>query len=80
MKKNTCLGERIIRIVVGLAIASLAFWGPHNQWFLLGLIPVVIGIVGWCPLYTLFGIDRSACCKTACCCKRKNKDAPPPQA
>jgi Inner membrane protein YgaP-like, transmembrane domain len=49
--------ERIVRVVVGAALASLAFWGPHSMWFLLGLIPVATGLVGWCPPYTMLGIN-----------------------
>lgn len=55
--KNIGTTDRAIRIVVGLAITSLAFWGPTNPWFMLGLIPVMTGLVGWCALYQLFGID-----------------------
>lgn len=62
MKKNIHSIERVVRIVGGLAIASLAFWGPANYWFLLGLIPVVTGAIGWCPPYALLGI--STCPKT----------------
>ena len=57
MKKNIHPAERVIRIIVGLLIASLAFWGPTNYWFLLGLIPVITGIVGWCPPYQMLGIS-----------------------
>ncbi len=49
--------ERIIRIVGGLLITSLAFWGPANPWFFLGLIPVMTGVVSWCPIYQLFGFS-----------------------
>ena len=57
MKKNIHPVERVIRIVIGAFIASLAFWGPANNWFLLGLIPLFTGLVGWCPPYQLFGIN-----------------------
>jgi hypothetical protein len=57
MKKNIHPAERVIRIIVGLLIASLAFWGPQNYWFLLGLIPVITGLVGWCPPYQMLGIS-----------------------
>jgi hypothetical protein len=57
MKKNIHPIERIIRIIIGALIASLAFWGPANYWFLLGLIPLFTGLVGWCPPYQLFGIS-----------------------
>jgi len=71
MKINICPCERIIRIVVGLGIASLAFWGPQSPWFLLGLIPAIFGAFGWCPIYTYLGINRADVCTTSCCCKKK---------
>lgn len=57
MKQNIHSLERVIRIVVGGVIASLAFWGPANPWFLLGLIPLATGLVGWCPPYAILGIN-----------------------
>jgi hypothetical protein len=57
MKKNIHPVERVVRVVGGLVLASLAFWGPSNYWFLLGLIPVATGLVGWCPPYALLGIN-----------------------
>ena len=57
MKKNIHPVERIVRVVGGLVLASLAFWGPQNNWFLLGLIPVATGLLGWCPPYALLGIS-----------------------
>lgn len=57
MKKNIHSVERVIRVVGGAALASLAFWGPANPWFLLGLIPMATGLIGWCPPYALLGIS-----------------------
>ena len=57
MKQNIHNVERVIRIIVGALLASMTFWGPSNMWFLLGLIPLVTGLVGWCPPYAMFGIN-----------------------
>lgn len=57
LNKNIHSVERVFRIFVGLGLSSLAFFGPANPWFLLGLIPVVTGVVGWCPPYALLGIN-----------------------
>lgn len=57
MTKNIHPVERILRVTVGLALTSLAFWGPSSPWFLLGLVPAVTGVIGWCPPYTLLGIN-----------------------
>jgi len=55
MKVNESRFERILRVVVGLLIISLTFWGPKSAWGWLGLIPVLTGVVGFCPLYVLAG-------------------------
>lgn len=73
MEKNIRPCERVARIVIGLAIASLAFWGPKSPWFLLGLVPVLFGALGWCPLYTRLGIDTNKCCGPKCCCSKKDQ-------
>ncbi len=57
MKKNIHPIERFLRIGLGALLVSLAFWGPTNLWFLLGLIPLCTGLVGWCPPYALIGIS-----------------------
>lgn len=57
MKKNIHCAERAARIVIGAGLVALAFVGPANPWFLLGLIPLVTGLVGWCPPYALLGIN-----------------------
>lgn len=62
MTRNIGNAERVIRIVVGLALASMAFIGPQNQWFLLGLVPLLTGLVGWCPPYYLLGFSTAKDC------------------
>ena len=64
MKKNVGFIDRIIRIVLGGVILSLAFIGPQTPWGYIGLVPLVTGLIGWCPPYTLFGI--STCGKEEC--------------
>lgn len=57
MTKNIHNVERIVRVVVGLGLVSMAFIGPANPWFFLGLIPVSTGLLGWCPPYAMLGIS-----------------------
>jgi hypothetical protein len=57
MKVNIHPAERMIRVVVGLVVSSMAFWGPSSYWFLIGLVPVLTGLIGWCPPYQLLGIS-----------------------
>ncbi len=49
--------DRVIRVVLGVALLSLTLVGPHTMWGLLGLIPLVTGLVGSCPVYTLLGVS-----------------------
>ena len=57
MKQNVHNIERVVRIVVGLGLVSMAFVGPANLWFLLGVVPLLTGLVGWCPPYAMLGIN-----------------------
>jgi hypothetical protein len=53
---NEGLLDRSIRILVGVALISLVFFGPKTAWGWFGLVPLVTGVIGLCPLYTLLGI------------------------
>jgi hypothetical protein len=57
MQTNEAWWDRGLRVVVGLGALSLAFVGPHSLWGLLGLIPLMTGTFGVCPLYRLFGFS-----------------------
>jgi hypothetical protein len=56
-KKNEGTADRVIRVIVGAGILSLAFVGPQTPWAYLGLLPIITGLLGTCPAYTLFGIS-----------------------
>ena len=47
--------ERVLRVILGLGVLSLAFVGPKTPWGYLGIVPLATGLLGSCPLYTLFG-------------------------
>ncbi len=47
--------ERALRVVLGLALISLAFVGPRTPWGFLGIVPIATGLLGSCPLYTMLG-------------------------
>ena len=52
--------ERWIRIIVGTVLVLMAFKDSQiNAWYLLGAIPLLTGIVGFCPLYYFFGINTN---------------------
>lgn len=49
--------ERVARVVLGVGILSLAFVGPKSPWAYLGIVPILTGALGNCPLYSLLGIS-----------------------
>jgi len=65
MKKNIGSVDRVIRIIIGLFVLSLIFWGPKSLWGLLGLLPLLTAVISWCPAYAPFGITT---------CKRKQTE------
>ena len=46
MKMNEGPMDRVLRIIVGIGILSLAFIGPKTLWAYLGIIPLATGIIG----------------------------------
>ena len=57
LSQNEHTIDRVVRVIAGLGIISLAFIGPQTPWAWLGLIFVVTGLIGMCPLYRIFGIS-----------------------
>lgn len=57
--RNVGTLDRVIRIIVGLVLlgSPLAWYAPENisAWGYLGLIPLITGLLGTCPIYSLFG-------------------------
>lgn len=56
MGKNVGNIERAIRVIVGIVIVG---WGvsTQNWWGAVGLVPLLTGLIGWCPPYAMFGIN-----------------------
>ena len=57
LPKNEGTVDRAVRVIAGIAIVSLACVGPKTPWGYLGLLPIVTGLLGSCPAYTLFGLS-----------------------
>ncbi|WP_019429981.1 DUF2892 domain-containing protein [Limnohabitans sp. Rim47] len=57
MNKNIGSIERIIRILAGLVLIALAATSTVGWWGWLGLVPLATGLMGWCPPYSLLGIN-----------------------
>ena len=61
MTKNIGSIERVLRGVIGLALIGLVFYmpDPFNPWGWIGVVPLLTAIVGWCPPYSLLGINTN---------------------
>jgi len=57
MSVNIGTVDQGVRIVVGLALLSLVFFGPQTPWGWVGLIPLVTGVFRFCPAYRLLGMS-----------------------
>lgn len=57
VKSNVGGIDRVLRIVVGIALVALAATGTVGWWGWLGLVPLLTGLVGSCPMYSLLGFD-----------------------
>ena len=57
MKHNVGGIDRIARIAIGALLVALAISGQVGAWGWLGLLPLATGSLGWCPPYTLLGIN-----------------------
>ena len=49
--------DRVLRILVGLALISLVFIGPKVVWGWVGVVPLLTGIFKFCPAYKLIGVN-----------------------
>lgn len=56
MKANVGTIDRLLRIVVGVALIALAATGTVGAWGYIGLVPLATGLFRFCPAYTLLGI------------------------
>ena len=59
MKQNVGSIDKVVRIVVGIALLSMLFLVEGSaKWFgLIGLVPLGTALVGWCPLYSVIGLS-----------------------
>jgi hypothetical protein len=57
MKLNVGGIDRILRIVVGLALIGLTLAGMIGAWGWIGVVPLLTGAFKFCPLYTVIGLN-----------------------
>ena len=66
MKTNLGGIDRSLRIIAGVALIAATVAGTIGLWGWIGVVPLVTGAAGWCPLYRLLGLNScSSCAATA---------------
>ena len=60
IKVNEGTIDRVLRVVLGAALIAGYFLNPDGAYswlYWLGIVPLLTGAAGWCPLYSVFGIN-----------------------
>jgi hypothetical protein len=57
MEANMGGKDRLIRLLVGLAMIGLAMVNVIGPWGWIGIVPVVSAALGWCPVYMMLGLS-----------------------
>jgi hypothetical protein len=57
MKVNEGVIDRSLRVIAGLVLIALAATGTVGLWGYIGIVPLLTGAVGICPIYSLLGIN-----------------------
>ncbi len=65
MKANVGGIDKILRIVAGIALIGMAVTGLIGMWGYIGVVPLLTALLGWCPAYTLLGMNTCGLKKNA---------------
>ncbi len=57
MKSNVGGIDKILRIVAGVGLIGATVAGMLPAWGYIGIVPLATGLMGWCPLYPLLGMN-----------------------
>ncbi len=49
--------ERAVRVLLGLGLIGFALAGPLAPWGYIGIVPLLTGLTGNCPVYSVLGIS-----------------------
>ncbi|WP_445664658.1 YgaP family membrane protein [Fodinibius sp. AD559] len=72
MRYNIGRIDRALRVILALIIMAIGFY-YQSLWGTIGIIPLISGITGFCPLYSIFGI--STCDYQTVADKKKPSDS-----
>lgn len=57
MKTNEGAIDRALRVIAGLVLIGLAATGTVGVWGWIGIMPLLTGIFGYCPAYSILGLN-----------------------
>ncbi|PIV14292.1 MAG: DUF2892 domain-containing protein [Gallionellales bacterium CG03_land_8_20_14_0_80_55_15] len=57
MKSNEGTLDRALRVIAGLALIGLTLSGNIGAWGWIGIVPLLTGALGICPLYSILGLN-----------------------
>jgi hypothetical protein len=49
--------DRVLRVLVGVALIALTLMGTIGAWGWIGLVPIATAALGLCPLYSVLGFS-----------------------
>jgi len=55
--KNEGLLDRVLRVILGTVLLSLTVLGPMTAWGYIGIVPILTGLFGFCPIYKILGLS-----------------------
>ena len=70
-RTNESMIDRMLRIIAGIIILLVGLL-YQSWWGLIGLLPLLTGIIGFCPLYALFGWN-TCCNRKRCICRMEEE-------
>ncbi len=57
MKFNVGTIDRVLRVIAGVALITLAATGTIGLWGYIGVVPLATGLFKFCPAYVLLGVN-----------------------
>lgn len=57
MNRNEGSLDRAVRAIAGVALIGATLAGVVGPWGWIGIVPLLTAAMGWCPLYTVLGIN-----------------------
>lgn len=57
MRLNVGSADRVVRIAAGLILIGLAVSGNVGPWGYIGIVPLLTGLIRFCPAYSLLGVS-----------------------